>query len=420
MQPRRWSASMAVAAALVYALLAAAPVTAATIAWSADTPVSPLGRFTCDRSLINSTLAGRTYLHAVYRHQSATTPSVVYRRSTDLGKTWPHSVVLATRNTTCPKVAASGPLVVVAWPEYSATGRVTGLIVRVSSNGGATFGPRRSVVTPRLPGTAISLAVSPSRIFVAYTDGPVAPPRYGRIAMSTNLGVTWSSRRLDSHPAGVAGDYSPLEIAASGTRVFAAWLRDDRTIAGRFSIDTGTSWQPPTVLGTVDQAWPQLTVAARPDRAAVVWGGQLRAADEPSPKLATRIFVGGSWRAAMSLTATPPVAARYGYFSSPSVVLLASTRVGITWSACPEPADAESPGCGDFGTPRDVLWTESLTNGATWIEPSIVALGGRTGGGVFADAQLATAIWPSASFRGLLIARADEEHSRVFFVRGDG
>jgi hypothetical protein len=310
-------------------------------------------------------------------------------------------------------------VVVVAWRQFGESG---GIRLRASTNGGATFGPERRVRAPRTPGFEVSLALSGRRILVAWTDSYRVTPSLPRVATSLDLGVTWTSRALDAQPADTYGG-SGAEIAASGDRVFAVWLRTDRrTLAGRFSIDGGRTWQPPQVLAVmIDPGLRQrapFSIAARPDRAAIAWAGPWRAPDAPSPTVTTRVFSAGTWGATTTHTATPAEVDHYGIFGSPDVVLLASARVGLAWTGCQEFSNEDGLSCGMFYEIEDVIWSESLDNGASWT-PSTVALPGRVAGGGSFGANVSAA-WPSGSVRGLLITRFVDYESRVVFVRGNG
>jgi hypothetical protein len=411
--PWRWRRRLlAPILALVPVLAAGGPAMAAHVTWTPQTPISALDRFACDRAITNRMIDGRPVLFAAFRSTSPST-AVYVRRSSDAGVTWPHWVQLAASPAlkSCPKVVAKGKLIVVAWAAFDP--RPGTIRLRVSTNGGQTFGRERRVTTPREPGPNVSLAISRGAILVGYTD-MTGTQKFPRVGRSADLGVTWTTRALDAQPT-VHVERPTTKIAASGDRVFSAGFRPDgQTVAGRFSIDAGMTWQPPQVLGV--SVGREFSIDTRPDRAAIVWTDGRRAPAALSPELTVRTFRDGSWQAPTTLTAMPTAVNRYGSFDGPEVVLLATARVGIAWAACQEyDADDLMP-CGVVDK-DDVVWTESLDGGTTWSPAEIASLGGQTVGGVSAWSGRVSAVWASATRRVLLISRFDEDRARVFVVR---
>jgi hypothetical protein len=415
--------AIAVVAAIGLVFLGATPATAVT--WTPEQPLSPVNRWNCGQALATSTSNGQRLLHAVYATHGSST-GVFYRRSTDLGVTWPTSLVIANSSIPkrCPVIATSGATVAVAWEQGEWELGTNTIRLRVSTNHGATFGPERRVATSFAP-IQPSLALVGTRILVAWTSGGPTSGVSG-VSTSTDRGVTWSRRALDSKRT-VFGSRT-TQVAASGSRVFAAWLRDDlRTLVGRFSVDGGVTWQPPQVLGTGYDPGPSADftrlgfgIAARPDRAAIVWTGDWRAPADPGPTLTVRVFAAGSWRAPIIRTAALPAPDHYGIFDDPTVVLLASSRIGLAWAACREDPEATAA-CDETASNQDVLWSESLDNGASWTILEVAAPGGAAVGGVSARIATPSAIWPSGSFRAILISRfrtVPDAAGRVFLVRG--
>jgi BNR repeat protein len=408
---------------------------AAGVTWSPSVAVGPAQRAACGHALAAGTTASGTALHATYTSVGGTyrDEKVFYRRSRDNGATWRVGATI-TSNTSvwkeCPTVAAAGSLVVVAWRQGTLT--ATAIRLRVSADGGSTWGAERRLPTTRAPGKP-SVAVSGTRIFVAWTDGSGAQ-RWSRVAVTRDRGVTWTSRVLDAHPTSPdIGAQATTQVAASGTRVFAAWMRVGGTrLIGRVSVDSGATWQPPSVLAATFAPFPlpgvfpklqsRFAIAARPDRMAVAWTGPWTDAMDDVPSLFVRVFAGGAWRAPATLTVPPPAGDPYpyGYVSSPVVTLLASTRVGLAWNACHDYRSSDPMfGCGEtYGGDFDPHWAESSNNGVAWTDPVII-----DPDAVFGTITAISAVWTSANLRGVLITRWNGEPDwdvHLRFSRGAG
>jgi hypothetical protein len=415
----RQTTIVAFVTAVLLTILAAGQA-AAAVSWTAQVPVSRPNRENCGQALAaRATTSGRLLLHAVYASGVDRT-FIVYRRSADHGATFPTAVLLAAGSgpKSCPVVAASSSIVAVVWFQWGANHDDPSLLLRVSTTNGLTFGPARRIPTPKGGFTHFhSVAVVGSRIVVAWsaTVSPEGPWGVPRVAVSGDHGIHWLVRALDAKPG-----YG-TRVAASGSRVFAAWLRDPRTLVGRFSVTGGMSWQSPKVLGALP-AGPNaaFAIAARPDRAAIAWTGAPRTPDEQGPKLFVRSFAGGAWRTPVTLTATRPPPDHYFVTGTPSVMLLGSTRIGVAFTACHEFLDPGPRSCGDTYPKDDVLWAESTNNGATWSGPSVASKGGQTVGGMEAWSAIPSAVWPSSRSRAILISRHSPflTGGRVFLVRG--
>ena len=414
---------VAAAAAILVTVLATGPTAAAS--WTTPVPLSPLAAWSCGQSLALRSTNGTEYLHAAYNHTGSTN-SVVYRRSADHGATFPTSAVLAgdTVRKGCAAVAASSSLLVVAWTQITSDFRTASIHLRVSTTNGLTFEPKRRIPMPR-SGRMGSVALVGSRILVAWTDDwccNTPTITWSRVGVSDDRGLHWSVRTLDAQPSWSGSEAT--KVAASGSRVFAAWMRPDtRTLVGRFSVDGGTTWQPPQVLATgpTTYRYPWWAIAARPDRAVIAWQGERRNPDETGPRLHLRIFAGGAWRAPVTVTAARADSEHYLRTEKPSVVLVGSSRVGVAFTACQEVAGEQGPTCdvAEIGPyPEDVLWAESTNNGATWSGPSIASPAGQVvvdhGGWARPSAAWGT-------LRAMVIQRLDSERpwpSRVFVIRG--
>ncbi len=409
-------------------LVGAQAALASGVTWTTPSTVAPAYRIACGHALGAGTTAAQTTVHTVYTNLTGgwliDPPDIYYRRSGNLGATWAPSVRLSGSSITwkdCPTVAASGATVVVAWLEGGRT--ATAIRLRTSRDAGRTWSAERRIPAKRAPGSP-SLAVVGARIYVAWTDAS-GSERWSRYAISPDRGVTWTVGRLDPTTAS-AGDTnvgSSTQIAASGSTVFAGWIRSNgRDLMGRRSTNGGATWSTPIRLATLatpggyDGKWARsFSVAARPDRLAVSWGDAVRVPDLPSPAIHVRVYAGGTWRAPTELTAVPPTATAYGQFRGPVVMLLAWSRVGLTWAGCIDirPVDPYSElVCDDYAgnSDADALWSESTDNGSTWSEATVVASSAP-----YPVAGRISSTWLSSRLRGVLVGHAN---GHLSFMRG--
>jgi hypothetical protein len=203
---------------------------------------------------------------------------VVYQRSTKDGAKWSSERTLFTstnqRRHVVPNLAidARGKIVAVAW-------RVNGpnekaLFVRVSRDGGGTFGARRKIFgTSRSVGVGVpAVAVGDDYIAVAWTDrsnGKVklrvsrdggATFRPTKALGRTSLSIDCKRRVLD----GLVG------LAPAGRIIHAAWSHASkracqaRSIKVRTSTTRGKKWKPARILTSRrSYGWPELAARGR-------------------------------------------------------------------------------------------------------------------------------------------------------------
>jgi hypothetical protein len=175
-----------------------------------------------------------------------------YARSTNSGASFRTPVALSALGHTAefPSVAR-GPngRVIVAWHDTFSVGSTVSfkIQVRVSTNGGASFGAEKTVET--LPaffdeGSVPVVAVGKGVLYVAYSfDGL-------RVTRSTNSGSTWDSPRVIATDA-AEGPYYPPSMTAAGSAAYVAyvaagpsgwWVRYTRTTT------KGGAWSSPVNL----------------------------------------------------------------------------------------------------------------------------------------------------------------------------
>ena len=431
---RRRARALAFVTVWIALILDVLPASAASgVSWSSPIQVGAANRTTCDRALAATASTSGVALHAVYKIADADSWGGIrlyYRRSRDNGATWTAPATLTANPSVwkeCPKIAGAGSLLVAAWRQGTAT--AAAIRYRVSTDGGTTWRAEGRLPAPRTPGKP-SVAVAGSTITIAWTDGS-GSERWSRIAMSRDRGGSWTIRALDAKPTSPDTYSAPTtQVAASGSRTFAAWLRAGGTrLIGRASTDGGLTWQAPTILATTFtpvetpySAVPgraQFSIAARPDRMAIAWTGGW-AATPGQPQLFTRVFADGAWGAPTTITASAAAGQHpYGYFAWPAITLLAATRVGVAAVVCEDLREIDLLyGCGEpYGGAFHVLWSESASNGRAWTTPVDV------NGGSLTYADYVSVVWTSASLRGLLVDRADGEPDWDFsllFYRGSG
>jgi hypothetical protein len=149
---------------------------------------------------------------------------------------------------------------------------------------------------------------------------------------------------------------------------------------------------------------------------AVAWSGGWPA-ESGHPQLFVRVFAGGAWSAPSTITASASSGQPYGYFSSPAVTLLASTRVGIAAVVCTDfRATDPVAECGEpYGGSFHVMWSESTNNAASWTTPLDINAGPIVWVGAV------SAVWTSATLRAVVVWWSTGEtdwRSSVFFYRG--
>jgi hypothetical protein len=332
-----------------------------------------------------------------------------------------------------PRIASSGSAVYVVWEDThdGGGGQSSPRDVHFdrSLDGGATWLPAEIRLDTRLPAgqnfaTGVSLAASDDAVYAAFADNPFG---YGLgydegiyVNRSLDQGTTWlpSEVRVDHPPATFqCGADSPV-IAASGSRVYVAWL-DDRVVKTCLplsspesvffnrSLDGGLTWVPFDLR--LDFSKPPLTArSSSPALAATgtaihgVWIDGRNGVDDVffnrSLDSATTWF-SASVRldSGSTLSVDPRIAAEGStvcvvwieYDPSPSQVsnLLFDRSLdgGSTWLAAPVPlatglSSAIEPTLALEGStvyvafeggvtapPRDVYFNRSLDAGTTWL-----------------------------------------------------
>ena len=136
---------------------------------------------------------------------------------------------------TIPSVATSGTYVYVAWHDHtpvSGSGGWPEIWLRVSSNGGASFGSPIRITTNTGRSAYPSVAASGTYVYVAWQDDTPVPGSGVQpeiwLRVSSNNGASFGSAiRISTN----TGQSMYPSVAASGTCVYVAW-EDDTIVTG--------------------------------------------------------------------------------------------------------------------------------------------------------------------------------------------
>jgi hypothetical protein len=260
------------------AIVLGASVASAGAAWTTPARVTPVEGSRMDS--LHQLAAGVGTLHLVHPRigPGRSDDRVMYQRSRSGGRRWSAERRLFRSTERLRHVvpnlalAARGRLVAVAWRVTGPTG--TTLFLRLSRDGGATFGPR-AVVARRARPAAIGVpAVTLGRgvLAVAWTDrgsGKVRVRRSldaGRTLLATrvlgrtSLSIDCRRRVLD----GLVG------LDAAGTRLHVAWSSARREgclatrVRSRSSGDRGATWRDARDVTTrTSYGWPEVQARGR-------------------------------------------------------------------------------------------------------------------------------------------------------------
>jgi hypothetical protein len=148
---------------------------------------------------------------------------LVYARSFDAGSSFSSSVPLSRRHTTVTlsQVARRGDIVVVGWTELK--GRLGEIKVRISENGGASFG------------------------------------------------TEWKVGTTSNEPFGDRMDDGYVAVAIGGGTAYVAWFRNDHTLVLRRWHFAGDSWSPTSALSSSANGFAGVSITAGEDDALVAY-----------------------------------------------------------------------------------------------------------------------------------------------------
>lgn len=258
--------------AAVLALLLV-PMLALGSDWTSLSRVSTVGGSRLDS--LHQLAADRGTLHLLHPRlgPSVADDRVVYQSSTNDGASWSKERTLFSatlqRRQVVPNlaIAAKGDTVAVAWRVNGPTDNT--LFVRVSGDGGQTFGLRREIFsTSKSHGVGVpAIAVGDDVVAIAWTNrangkiklrtsrdgGRTFKP--ARTLGRTSLSIDCGKRLTD----GLVG------LAINGRSVHVAWSHAPtrqclaKAIKVRTSLDRGTNWSPRrTITDRRSYGWPEL------------------------------------------------------------------------------------------------------------------------------------------------------------------
>lgn len=182
-------------------------------------------------------------VHAVWYDTRGGVSQVYYKRSTNAGATWGADTPLSSSSLGAehPAIAGSGGRLFVAWHDFRNS--QPDIYLRISADGGSTWGSETRLTAPGGNGAHPSIAASGSSVRVVWgstRDGQAEVYSRGSI----DSGVTWDAEVRLSDP--------PFEswvatVELSGQRAFVGWVdyRDaNEEEYLRRSDDGGTTWGP--------------------------------------------------------------------------------------------------------------------------------------------------------------------------------
>jgi hypothetical protein len=263
-------------------------------------------------------------LHLVFvEYRSNGTSQVIYRRSTNGGQNWTAPVAMSSRATRAglPSITRSGSRVVLAW-----TDEITGAVsVRVSTDGGVTFGTRNGIASttnqPWLDQDDDSFDAFPT---IAISGGVINVAYYTslgglRLRRSGSNGNSWTTAvTLAKNGNG----YKPILVASGSTVVagYAIYTGTDIYTAFRRSTNSGSSWSAAAALARI---------VAPPSYQPVI------------------SMVSGTWRVAFEQCLDPGCAASNVYYRE--------SADAVSWSAASQATD----GPNEYQSPVGVTFTDA-------------------------------------------------------------
>jgi hypothetical protein len=223
--------------------------------------------------------AAGTNVYVVWQEVPPGNPSgnfnIFFTRSEDRGVTFtpPVNISNTTDLSRAPSVAASGENVYVAWHDEM-TGEGSEVAMRVSSNGGVTFGPTiHPEVDPDQGSFYADLAVGENRVYVLWEGGGIWVRPY--LFDGTPAG---DAVQLDEQPNIFGGS----KFAASGARVYVVWMSDldheeqEYDIRYSYSVNQGMTFTAPVEIADHGpQSWiPIPVIAAAGENVYIAWTEQ--------------------------------------------------------------------------------------------------------------------------------------------------
>lgn len=256
-----------------------------------------------------------------------------------------------------PVVAVAGKHVYVAWTEFISSEGSSRVLLRVSHDGGRSFGGPKRLNAPGSAGRDVALLADGSRVYVAWLGDGV------HFRVSRDRGGHFGPT-LTLNEDGRGG--SPI-LAATGNHVYVAWNqdiedRDLRNLFFRASHDGGRSFGP--VLDINDERGSGGTrVVAEGRNVYIVW-------DDGFDSDGARVFFRRSTNRGDSFEPIQVLSRSTDYDSHHVRLAVSDDDLFLTWMACVSPFPGRP-------TPCEVLFRRSTDEGASF--GSTVALSDTSG-----------------------------------------
>ena len=280
-------------------------------------PVLDLGPDTATAVDDSKVAVDGSNVYVIYRQSSR---DLFLRRSTDAGETLGVPFNLTDGGLDFAhghQIIASGGRVYVSWIRDDQAGGEDSVMLRVSTDGGATFGPTLTLGETREPA---SMAVSGNDVYVAMTD----PSNNIVLAVNHNAEATFSKKMVTS------GNSTAPSVGASGPNVYLLWhdfsLTPGPVMYSR-SVDGGANFDVPQQVSGTRIAFPQGVVTAGTN-IYLIWVEWLIAQDPrfPNPLFLRLSTDGGATLGAVQSLNAPDGAALDGRF------LAAGNDLHAIWS----------------------------------------------------------------------------------------
>ncbi len=302
-------------------------------------------------SLLPSMVTTGSNVYAVWYDNASENFEIMFSRSTDSGTTFSTPVNLSNDGTdsTIPFVAAVGSDVYVVWEDVTSFFTDREILMRKSTDNGATFGSVVNISNDSALSTVPHMVASGTNVYVTWQSGPFGEADVF-FSRSTDNGATFSA------PVNISGNLGTSElpvVSASGTDVFLAW--SDNT-SGNFEIlfsrstDNGANFSSPVNLSNNSGAsdWPW--VSSTGSDVYVAW------MDNTSGNF--EILFSRSTDNGANFSSPVNLSNNSGNSIEPFVVST-SDRVVVTWD--------------DESSPPDIFFRESTDNGATFGDSSNIS-----------------------------------------------
>jgi hypothetical protein len=210
-------------------------------------------------------ISGTSRFHLAYAEATGGIQRVMYRRSTNRGATFRTPVTISSPDADYafnPSISAQGPHLQIVWQEDRDDD--TDMWLRRSSDHGATWKARQLMSSGGTAGAPTVVRDSSSRVVVAWTNR-----RNGDLVIrrSTNGGATFGSRKVvattTNRPFGSSGPRDALPQLALGTGVmYLAYYSSGSTLKVRRSTNGGKSWSSASTIATDAYGAVDLSIAA--------------------------------------------------------------------------------------------------------------------------------------------------------------